>query len=165
MPVLSEAQRRRDDGSATVLQVRHGIEKLQRAVGSFIEHMPRSVDAASALITWVSPRDFSLVLLELCLAEHGWRTRVAGPGSPDAIADEIAQVRPDALIVALGSRPDAPEFEWFSRELSRRTSEIRVPVALFGVGARPDPRTGLTRLHAFCEARAWIEQIARTRGR
>jgi excisionase family DNA binding protein len=161
MPALFEVQRRRDAGEITALHFQCGVDRLDRAAGWALAHIPRLPDAPVALLVCV-PHDrlnVTLALLELCMGEQGWRTRWAGPASSDDIAEELERRRPDALVVGacLRSAPDIVERQ--ARELPPIAARAGVPLAFVGLGEWPDAAAGAFRLHGFPDARAWLERV------
>jgi excisionase family DNA binding protein len=161
MPALFEMQRRRDVGEITAVHFQCGIDRLNRAAGCAVAHVPRHSDAPVALLACV-PHDrlnVTLAPLELCMAEQGWRTRGAGPASSQEIAEELERRRPDALVVGACLRSDADVVEQQARELPPIAEMAGVPLAFVGLGEWPDPAAGAFRLRGFSDARAWLEQV------
>lgn len=163
MPELREVQRRREEGQATVIQCRHAVELLVRAVAAALTHVPRRLDSRTALLISVPEAflDGAHALLELCLAEQGWRTWWAGPASTPEVAEELRRRRPDLLVVAASALPDPAAAALHVRELAATAGGLETPVALIGPAEWPNAGPGTIRLREVSELRAWLEAAGR----
>jgi excisionase family DNA binding protein len=158
---VREMWRRCDAGDATAIDVQSGLERLRRALGWALAHLPRAADAPAALLASVPQNqpNVRLLLLELCLAERGWRIRWAGPSRCADVADELARRKPEAIVVDGCCSADRDLLEPYARELPDVANTLGIPVAFLGP-EWPDVAPRAVRLSDFAEAHAWIRQLA-----
>ena len=151
--LLEEIGRRWENGDLSVIDEHLASAALQRALTAVMTAMPLPPGAPRCLLAAAEGEDHTLglSLVELCLAEAGWRTEWAGsPTRATDIADRLARGGIDLVAIsAAASATDRAALLREANEVGVACRAAGVALALGGRGAWPDQPPYGVRFHAL----------------
>jgi len=161
-PLIADLHRRREAGTLTVVEWLSTLERIERALQRFLDHVPVAFPGPNVLLTSI-PGDRVLLartVLELCALEIDFTPRLATGIVPNDLALELRRQGAHALI-ATGSMDSEPRaLARYTLELAAVAAAARTPWAVIGTAAWPETLPGGARLTSFSEAQQWLERAA-----
>jgi excisionase family DNA binding protein len=151
--LLAELGRRWTAGTLSVIEEHIASAGLQRALAAVSETIPAGPGAPRCLLASAEGDDHTLglSLVELCLAEAGWRTEWAGGRTRSA--DVVGRLAGGAVgMVALSasaSSSNARDLRKEARVVGEACRVAGVPLVLGGAGAWPEKPPFGARFHAL----------------
>jgi excisionase family DNA binding protein len=151
--LLDEIGRRWEAGTLSVIDEHLASAALQRALSAVLTSLPLPPGAPRCLLAAAEAEDHTLglSLVELCLAEAGWRTEWAGSRTRATdIADRLARGGVDLVAIsAAASATDRAALLREANEVGGACQAAGVALALGGRGAWPDRPSYGVRFHAL----------------
>jgi len=160
-PAIIELHRRRQAGAITAVQWLATLERLRVALGGLADPTTPAAGRPSLLVA-TTPGDrlqHGAALAELVAAEAGWQPRLAGPATAHELAMELVRERAAGILVNASADADPAFLARLVRELAEVGQRNATPIALAGLGSWPETASGVVRLQAFAELRAWLDGL------
>jgi excisionase family DNA binding protein len=151
--LLREIGRRWETGQVSVIQEHLASAALQRALAAVCETIPVAPAAPRCLLATADGDDHTLglSLVELCLAEAGWRAEWAGNRTrPEDLADRVASG--GLGMIALSASRASTEARGLARQAHAAGEACRaagIALVLGGEGAWPDAPAHGTRFSSL----------------